>query len=185
MPGECSLGCTWRELQGSTLVLADYQETSHTQRDRMWNSLCFVSSPHFLSRPQPWSLPVVTAKARAEPAGAKTLGKGTFPPQFDQSYCLSSATWPKMGAGIEVHRVRSLSGHKIKGETLGNWKIQRRVWREEALFLNFIGKSHKVVHEILGSPLGCMFTGLFSVSVALRTELIYNRPGSRWPLNGT
>lgn len=115
----------------------------------------------------------------------KLWGKGTFLPSLTNPYCLSSATWPKMGAGIEVHRVRSLSGHKIKGETLGNWKIQRRVWREEALFLNFIGKSHKVVHEILGSPLGCMFTGLFSVSVTLRTELIYNRPGSRWPLNGT
>lgn len=84
-----------------------------------------------------------------------------------------------MGAGTEVHRVKSLSGHKIKRETIGNWKILRRLWREEALFLNIIGKSQKVVYEILGSPLGCVFMGLFSVSVTLRTELIYNQPGSR------
>lgn len=115
-----------------------------------------------------------------EPAGAKTLRKGNIPPQFDQSLLLlSSASRPKIGAGTEVHRVRSVSGHKIKGETIGNWKILRRLWREEALFLNFTGKSHKVMYEILGSPVGCVFLGLFSISAALRTELIYNQPGSR------
>lgn len=84
-----------------------------------------------------------------------------------------------MGAGTEVHRMRSLSGYKIKGETIGNWKILRRLWREEALFLNFTGKSHKVIYEILGSPVGCVFLGLFGISATLRTELIYNQPGSR------